>query len=117
MRKSNLRIAAYLGHMLQAIERIQRYTEGMTGETFLTDQLVQDAVIRNLEIIGEAARNIQHDHAEFAAAYAHVPWEEMYLMRNRITHGYFSVDAGIVWQTLLRDLPVLHQQLAQITHP
>ncbi len=64
--------------------------------------------------MGEAARNVERDHPEFAAAHADVPWEEMYLMRNRVSHGYFSVDAGIVWQTLMRDLPVLQRQLKQL---
>ncbi|CAE6713127.1 hypothetical protein R69619_03129 [Paraburkholderia nemoris] len=77
MRKSDLRVADYGDHMLNAIERIQRYTQGMTDSTFLGDELVQDAVIRNLEIVGEAARNIARDHPAFAAAHTDVPWEEM----------------------------------------
>lgn len=112
MRKSDLRVADYVDHMLNAIERIQRYTQGMTDSTFLGDELVQDAVIRNLEFVGEAARNIERDHPAFAAAHAEVPWEEMYLMRNRVAHGYFSIDLGIVWQTLQRELPDLQQLLS-----
>lgn len=69
---------------------------------------------RNLEIIGEAARNVERVSPEFAAAHADVPWEDMYLMRNRVSHGYFSVDAGVIWQTIVRDLPVLKQQIAAI---
>jgi uncharacterized protein with HEPN domain len=116
-RKSDLRIADYPDHIAQAIGRAQRYTEGMTVETFADNSLVQDAVIRNLEIIGEAARNIQREHPDFAAAHPDVPWEEMYLMRNRVSHGYFAVDAGVVWQTLMRDLPALQTRLARIRRP
>jgi uncharacterized protein with HEPN domain len=85
----------------------------MTEATFLADELVQDAVIRNLEIVGEAVRNIHRDHPSFAAAHPEVPWEEMYLMRNRVAHGYFSVDLGVVWRTLQRDLPELQQQISE----
>lgn len=102
--------------MLNAIGRIQRYPQGMTDSTFLADELVQDAVIRNVEIVGEAARNIERDHPEFPAAHPDVPWEEMYLMRNRVSHGYFSVDLGIVWQTLQRELPDLQQLLLSLQH-
>lgn len=111
-----MRVADYVDHMLNAIERIHRYTQGMTDAAFLADELVQDAVIRNLEIVGEAARNIQRDHPSFAAAHSDVPWEEMYLMRNRVAHGYFSVDLDVVWQTLQRDLPELRQQISRIKH-
>jgi uncharacterized protein with HEPN domain len=113
-RKSDLRLADYLDHMAQAIERIQRYTANMTVEAFALNSLVQDAVIRNLEIIGEAARNVEREYPEFAAAHPDVPWEDMYLMRNRVSHGYFAVDTGVVWQTLIRDLPELQGELARI---
>ncbi|RFU46162.1 DUF86 domain-containing protein [Paraburkholderia sp. DHOC27] len=114
MKKDDLRVVDYIDHILSAIARIHRYTQGMTNVGFLADELVQDAVIRNLEIVGEAARNIQRDHPSFAAAHSDIPWEEMYLMRNRVAHGYFSVDLGVVWQTLQRDLPELQQQISRI---
>jgi uncharacterized protein with HEPN domain len=114
VKKSDLRITDYLDHMLEAIGRIERYTLGMTSDAFTANSLVQDAAIRNLEIIGEAARNVERHDADFAARHADVPWEEMYLMRNRVSHGYFSVDASVVWRTIARDLPVLKQQIAKI---
>lgn len=114
MKKSDLRIADFLDHMLEAIGRVERYTRGITAEAFAADSLVQDATIRNLEIIGEAAHNVERTDPEFAAAHADVPWEDMYLMRNRVSHGYFSVDVGIIWQTIVRDLPVLKQQIAAV---
>lgn len=114
MRAGDLRVPDYLGHMLQAIHRINRYTEEMTEALFLGNELVQDAVIRNIEIIGEAARNIERNHPDFAARYPHVPWEEIYLMRNRVAHGYFLVDLAIVWKTIQRDIPELERQIRQI---
>ena len=76
----------------------------MTEVSFLSNELVQDAVVRNFEIIGEAARNIERYHAAFSVAHATVPWNDLYTMRNRIAHGYFSIDWGIVWKTIERDL-------------
>ena len=113
MKKSDLRIADYLDHMLEAIGRIERYTRGMTSDAFAADSLVQDAAIRNLEIIGEAAQRGTPSR-ELRGEACSVPWEDMYLMRNRISHGYFSVDPAVVWQTIVRDLPVLKEQIARI---
>lgn len=114
MADDDLRIPEYLGHILQAIRRINRYTAGMDETAFLADELVQDAVIRNIEIIGEAARNVARHHPEFATEHADVPWEDIYLMRNRVSHGYFSVDLEIVWKTVRRDVPKLEQQIAPL---
>lgn len=114
MSKDPLRVPNYLDHILQAINRISRYTDDMTDAGFLENELVQDAVIRNIEIIGEAARNIERHHADFAVQHADVPWGDIYLMRNRVSHGYFSVDLEIVWQTIQRDLPTLKQQVLSL---
>lgn len=81
---------------------------------FLENAMVQDAVICNIEIIGEAARNIERHHPGFAAEHPEVPWEDIYLMRNRVAHGYFSVDFEIVWKTIQNDLPELQQQILKL---
>lgn len=86
------RIPDYLGHILEAIERIDRYLADTDEVTFLNDQKTQDAVVRNFEIIGEAAHNIESYHAAFAAAHPDIPWSVIYAMRNRVAHGYFKVD-------------------------
>ena len=106
-----LRVRDYLGHMLEAIQRITGYTEDMTEAVFLTDSKTQDAVIRNLEIIGEAARNVERLHSGYAAQHSEVPWSDIYLMRNRVAHGYFSVDLELVWKTIQNDLPLLEEQV------
>lgn len=106
-----LRVPDYLGHILMAIERIDRYTEDMDEVAFLGNELVQDAVIRNIEIIGEAANNIQRVDADFAARHDDIPWLVMYTMRNRVSHGYDKVDLEIVWKTIHGDLPGLYAQV------
>ena len=106
-----LRVPDYLGHMLEAIQRITGYTEDMTEAAFLTDSKTQDAVIRNIEIVGEAARNVERVHSGYAAQHSEVPWSDIYLMRNRVAHGYFSVDLELVWKTIQNDLPLLEEQV------
>lgn len=91
-----LRIPGYLGHIVEAIERIDRYLADTDEVAFLNDQKTQDAVVRNFEIIGEAAHNIERYHAAFAAAHSEVPWTVVYAMRNRVAHGYFKVDLEMV---------------------
>lgn len=105
------RLADYLAHILEAIERIDRYTAGMDEAAFRTNPLVQDAVIRNFEVIGEASNNIEKHHPEFAAAHPELPLSFAYQMRNAVAHGYFKVDFEIVWKTIHRDLPGFRTQI------
>lgn len=114
MSRDRQRLASYLGHILEAIERIERYTLDMDGVAFLNSSLVQDAVIRNFEIIGEASNNIEKHYPEFAAAHPELPLAFAYQMRNAIAHGYFKVDFEIVWRTIHRDLPRLSQQVREL---
>lgn len=112
-----LRVADYLVHILKAIERIDRYTTDMDGLAFLNSELVQDAVIRNIEIIGEASNNIQRVDPAFAAQHDHIPWLVLYTMRNRVSHGYDKVDLEIVWKTIQGDLPRLYRQVQALGKP
>jgi uncharacterized protein with HEPN domain len=105
------RLADYLAHIIEAIRRIDCYTEGMDERAFLGNQLVQDAVIRNLEIIGEASNNIEKHYPDFADSYPDLPLSFAYQMRNVLAHSYFKVDLGIVWKTIRRDLPGLRAQI------
>jgi uncharacterized protein with HEPN domain len=114
MSRDQRRVVDYLAHILQAIERIDRYTEDMDALAFLNNELVQDAVIRNLEIIGEASHNIETHYPVFAAAHPELPLAFAYQMRNAISHGYFKVDFEIVWKTIQRDLPGLHAQVQNV---
>ena len=105
-----LRIPDYLGHILEAVNRVFMYVEGMTETQFLKDAKTQDAVIRNFEIIGEACHKIELQHPEYASEHPEVPWGFAYEMRNALAHGYFKVDFEIVWRTLHHDLPGLAAQ-------
>jgi uncharacterized protein with HEPN domain len=95
-------VALLLEDVVSAIGKIERYTDGLGREAFLADEKTIDAVVRNLEIIGEAARTVPDD---FAAAHPGVPWQRIAGLRNRIVHDYFGLDLEIIWQILQVDLP------------
>ena len=114
MSRDPQRLPDYLGHILEAIERIQHYVEDIDEVGFLASKLVQDAVIRNLEVIGEASRNIERVHPDFAAAHPALPLAIANDMRNALSHGYFKVDLGIVWKTIHGDLPGLRAQIQAV---
>jgi uncharacterized protein with HEPN domain len=101
-------------HMLADTGRIATFTSGMTEAAFLADARTQDAVIRNLEIIGEAAHNVPRRHAEFANAHPEVPWRRAYETRHAVRHGYFDVDLITIWTTMRDDLPALERQLTAV---
>ena len=113
-RRDQQRLVDYLGHILQAIERINRYTEEMGEAAFLDDEMAQDAVIRNFEVIGEASHNIEVNFPEFALAHPELPLAFAYQMRNAVAHGYFKVDLEIVWKTLNNDLAGLYSQVQSV---
>ena len=114
MKRGKPRLADYLDQMLEAIERIERYTKGMTSVAFAQSQLVQDAVIRNFEILGEASRNLRQEYPEFCESHPGLPLESAYGMRNALAHGYFAVDLAVVWNTIEHELPGLRGQIQSI---
>jgi uncharacterized protein with HEPN domain len=111
---SALRVPDYLSHILEAIARIEEYTGELDEVGFLKDRKTQDAVVRNIEIIGEACNNIRRQNPEFVEAHAQVPWGFAVGMRNVLSHGYFKVDLEAVWKTVQRDLPELARQVAEL---
>lgn len=108
------RIPDYLNHILEAISRIHDYTKDFDEAPFLGARMIQDAVIRNFEIIGEASRSIERESAEFVRSHPTVPWALIYAMRNRFPHGYFKVELTIVWRTIRNDLPSLDNKIRNI---
>ena len=108
---ANPRLRDYLGHILNAVDRIQRYTADLDKAGFERAEQTQDAVVRNFEIIGEASRNIEKRYPDFARKHSSVPWGFAYEMRNALAHGYFKVDLGIVWDTIQIDLPGFAEQV------
>ena len=114
MTRDPQRLADYLAHVIEAIERIEQYVCDMDEITFLSNTLVQDAVIRNFEIIGEASNNIEKRFPEFVAAHPELPLASAYQMRNAVAHGYFKVDFEIIWNTIHRELPGLYSRVRNI---
>ena len=111
MSDRTLRARDYLGHMLDATRQIQTYTDGKTQDDFHADRLLQDAVIRNMEILGEASRKLLESAPDVAARFSAIPFAAIYAMRNQLSHGYFSVDLQVVWRVVESDLPELCRQL------
>jgi uncharacterized protein with HEPN domain len=107
------RVNDLLEHIVHAIDRITNYTKSDEAE-FLANEMVQDAVIRNLEIIGEASRSIEKRFPEFAKENSELPLRNAYEMRNALAHGYFKTDLAIVWKTIKNDLPTFKGQIIEI---
>ncbi len=98
----------YLQDILNSLEKIEHYIQNSSFEQFQRDEKTIDAVVRNLEIIGEAARNIP---SEFRDQHSAIPWEKMVSMRNKVLHEYFGVDEEILWKTVTEDLLTLKTQI------
>ncbi len=114
MSRDQQRLHDYLAHIIQAIQRINQYTENIDELGFLENELIQDAVIRNIEIVGEASNNIDKYYQEFSKLHPEIPLAFAYEMRNAIAHGYFKVDLEIVWKTIKRDMLELEQQIKDV---
>ena len=100
-----------ISDILQCISKIRRYTKGYTFDDFQEDDKTIDSVLRNLEIIGEAARHVP---SEVRAQYPEIPWAEMLTIRNIVIHEYHGVNLQIIWQTIKEDLPPLVAPLKRI---
>jgi uncharacterized protein with HEPN domain len=100
-----------LHHILDAIAKIERYLQDFDLQKFQSDELTIDAVVRNVEIIGEAITCLDRG---LKAKYPAIEWQFATAMRNRLIHGYFDVDAKIVWSTTQNDLPKLKTEIEEI---
>lgn len=99
----------YLNHIIESIEKIESYILGASEERFLQNPMMQDAVIRQLEIIGEATKNLDKSTRE---KQTEIPWADMAKTREFLSHHYFSIDLDVVWQTIKEDLPPLKNLLS-----
>ncbi len=103
--------AVYLEHILDATKQIEGYVRGMTYETFLATRLVQDGVIRQFEIIGEATKNLSDG---FRSSHDVLPWKDMAGMRDKLIHQYFGVDLSAVWDSVENDIPLIKEKLIEM---
>lgn len=101
----------YLQHILEAISRIVTYVGDTERIEFDADQMLQDAIIRQLQVIGEATRSLS---PEFKQNHTELPWFHIIGMRNRIIHEYFRVDLEIVWEVVQNDLGMIAEQITKI---
>jgi uncharacterized protein with HEPN domain len=108
MIKSDL---AYIDHILDCIRKISEFSNGLSLKEFKTNDLVQDAIIRNIEVIGEASKKISQDTKQTCYK---IPWKEMSGMRDKLIHDYLGVDVDVVWKTIKEDIPSLEKLINEI---
>ena len=109
MKKRDMRL--YLNDIRESIAAVEEYTKGATEEDFCRNRQVQDAVIRRLEIIGEAAKNIDDDTRE---KHPEIPWKRIAGLRDIIAHEYFGVKFERIWEVVVKDLPDLKKKLSKM---
>jgi uncharacterized protein with HEPN domain len=103
--------SVYLRHIIDAFMQIEDYMDGVSYDEFISNKLLQDGVIRQLEVMGEAARNLSED---LRCEYPQIPWRQMIGLRNRMIHAYFNVNLQIIWEIIQGDLPDLKRETKQI---
>lgn len=102
---------AYIENILDCIRKINEFSNGLSLSDFKTNEMVQDAIIRNIEIIGEASKKISKETKQI---HHKIPWKEIAGMRDKLIHDYLGVDVIVVWKTIREDIPVLDELIREI---
>lgn len=98
----------YLSDIIEAVQRITTYTAGLSYQQFLADSKTQDAVLRNIQVIGEATKKLS---PSLSKRHGHLPWKEVAGMRDKIVHRYFGINYDVVWTVCREELPTLLPQI------
>ncbi len=98
----------YLLHIKEAIKKINTYSKNTDFQSFRNNEMMQDAIIRQLSVIGEAAGNLSE---EFKSSHKNIEWRYLIGMRNRLIINYIGVDLSAVWETVIKDIPLLEKQI------
>ena len=101
----------YLMHIQDSLREVQTFIQGESYESFLEKRMVQNAVMRSFEVVGEAARRIS---PELRKAHPEMPWRLMSDFRNKLIHDYFGLDLEVIWRTATEDTPLLLQQIEKL---
>lgn len=108
MKKDNL---IFIKHILASIEDIESFSKGLLKKEFIKNKLKQNAIVRSIEVIGEASKNLPNS---FKEKYSDIYWKEIIGTRDKIIHHYFGIDLDIVWDIIKKNLPKLKKQIKEI---
>lgn len=103
--------AVFIEHVMECIGLIEKYTEGKTEEDFFNSTQLQDSIVRRIEVIGEAVKNLPKD---FRDSHPEVQWQEIAGMRDILIHGYFGIDLDLTWEVVKTDIPDLKRKISRI---
>jgi len=104
-------LLVFIEHILESINAIEEYSDGVTKDQFIDSRQIHDSIIRRIEIIGEAVKNIP---LTFRNKYNHIPWKAIAGMRDKIVHEYFSIDYDLTWEVVVREIPDLKKEILKI---
>ncbi|CAD5922150.1 HepT-like ribonuclease domain-containing protein [Planktothrix agardhii] len=104
-------VKAYVCHIADEIDYLLELSAGLERDSFLEDKTLKRSFVRSLEIIGEATKKLPDD---FRQQYSQISWKQMAGMRDKLIHDYFGVDYNLVWEVVINQIPLLHQQIQDI---
>jgi len=101
----------YIQHIIDAVSQITEYIQGLDEREFCQNNMAKDAVVRQLEVIGEACSKLE---LSFKASHSHIPWSQIMAMRNKLAHEYWDIDEEIIWQAATVEAPKLKNELLDL---